>query len=252
MEDKDFPTFLRDMKHGWEKLWEKEWKKVMQLAERKERIVNGSEVSLSVQASECEGNQNSDLEKVTGSETFAELFLKGQAHGSDQNERLYVKWLEIMFEISAKKSIAEKKETKIQNEKTIKERYILEEQTQDWSQIFSTIHWQVKLKVEEKCRGGKMTSEWSEVLEKIEDIQKKLKKKREEEAKSEHSEKDQTSDWDEIFEKSGDILYLLEDAGKIERATAIQLAMAARDKHKKALFGDMEIEGSGDDDSDSW
>jgi hypothetical protein len=45
--------------------------------------------------------------------------------------------------------------------------------------------------------------------------------------------------------------YSVEAAGKIERATAIQLAMAARDKHKKALFGKMEIERSEDDGEES-
>jgi hypothetical protein len=113
-EDQGIPTFLRDMKHGWEKLWEKESKIVMQLAERKERIVNGNEVTLSVQAIECEENHNSDLETVTGSETHAEdqteqswtgassvqralttdstaeRVQEAQVYDSDQNEGLYM------------------------------------------------------------------------------------------------------------------------------------------------------------------
>jgi hypothetical protein len=271
-EDQGFPTFLMDMKNPWKRVW----KRVMQLAGRKSEKVNGNEVALSVTAIECGENQNSDLEKVSESETIAddqteqswtrgashiqraqiadsteEKVQEEQVHGRDQIEGLYIEWLEIMFEISAKKSIAEKKETKIQNQKTINERKILEEQTLDWYQIFSTIHWQVKAKVIENCKGGKMTSEWSEVLENVGNIEKKLIKKCEEEANSEHTEKDQTSDWDEIFEKSGDILSLIGAAGKIERARAIQLAMAARDKDKKSLFGDMEMEGSEDDGEES-
>jgi len=272
-------------------IWKKEWKRVIQIAERKSEKVNGNEVAHSVQAGECEGNQNSDfneiLDKVTESETHAEdqteqswtrgassvqralttdstaeRVQEAQVYESDENEGLYIKWLEIMFEISAKKSNAEMKKKEIQKQKRINEmlgtvakikkkktqiritenmRKILENLTHDWDAIFEKVT-EVQEEVSEKslvakCEGGNMTSEWSEVLENVGNIEKKLKKKREEEANSEHTEKDQTSDWDEIFDKGGDILYLLEAAGKIERATAIQLAMAARDKHKKALFG---------------
>ncbi len=256
-------------------IWRNEWKRVIQLAGRK---AHENVVAWFFHSIECKENQNSDFkEVVTESETFAEEQIdqsytgaspvqraqttesteilekvqEEQVHGSDQIEGLYTEWLEIMFEISAKKSIDEKKETKIQNQKTINERKILEAQTQDCFQIFYAIIGQVKAKVKEKCEGGNMTSEWSEVLENVGDIEKKFLKKCEEEANSEHTEKDQTSDWEEIFEKGGDILYLLEAAGKIERARAIQLAEVAREKNKKAVFGKMEIEGSDDDGEES-
>jgi hypothetical protein len=269
-EDQGFPTFLMHMKNPWKR----EWKRVLQLiVERKGRKVDENECAQSVQASECEGNKNSDLEKVTESETFAEeqteqSWTRGasqvqraqttdsteekvqeeQVHGSDQNKRLFIKWLEIMFVISAKRSIAKLKRKKIQKQKTKIKMIVLEHLTfgcyhlsPQFRQVLNEVH------MMELRSKGNMAKEWFEVSNETG----KLLRKSKEEANSKHKKKDQTNDWDEIYKKGKDILYLLEAAGKINRVTAIQLAMAARDKNKKALFGEMEIEGSEDDGEES-
>jgi hypothetical protein len=142
---------------------------------------------------------------------------------------------------------------------------ILEDLIRPWNKIIGKVA-EVSEKVSEKnrlekCKGGNVTSEWSLVLQEVTAIEKKLLEKSEEEAKSKMAEEDQSSDcknsfedvvyiekklleksdWDNIFEKNGDILYLLEGAGKITRARAIQLETAARNKNKEAVFGEMEI-----------
>ena len=46
---------------------------------------------------------------ITDSKESLDKVREVQVHGSDQNEWIYITWLEIMFVISAKKSIAKMK-----------------------------------------------------------------------------------------------------------------------------------------------
>jgi hypothetical protein len=271
-EDQDFPK---------QNIWKEQWQKVKQLLDRQDHEYA---VALFFHAIECEENQNSDFKQVvTESKTFAEQQTEQsctgaspvqraqttgatessekvravQVHGSDQNGEIFIPWLEIMYVISAKKSIAEMKKQELKKKKMM----IL---IRPWNKIVEKVA-QVREKVSEKnqvaqvekCKGRYMTSEWSQVLENVTDIEKKLLEKSEEEADSKHADDDQTSDWDNIFEKSGDILFLLESAGKIGRAKTVQLAKVARNKNKEAVLGEMEIEieeseddGYSDSDSD--
>jgi hypothetical protein len=106
------------------------------------------------------------------------------------------------------KSVAKIKKKKTQIRKTKNKRKILENLTHYWDAIFEKVT-EVKEEVSEKnlvakCEGGNMTSEWSEVLGNVGDIEKKLFKKSEEGANSEHSEEDQTSDSDSYSDSDSD------------------------------------------------
>ncbi len=72
---------------------------MIQLA-KKGRKVTGNEDAKTDHASECDPDDSDSTESL-------EVREDEKDHGSDQNEGIYMNWLEIMFLISAKKSIAE-------------------------------------------------------------------------------------------------------------------------------------------------
>jgi hypothetical protein len=175
-------------------LWKEQWKTVIQLTERKRKEAN--EVPRIDQSCTVQRAQ------TTGATGSSENVPAVQVHGSDQNEEIYCKWLDIMFVISAKNSIAKMKKHEW---KTKNMMMILGDLIRPWNKIVGKVA-EVRDKVSEKnrlekCKGGNKTSKRSEVLQKVTDIEKKLLEKSEEEAKSKIAEEDQSSDVGNIEKK---------------------------------------------------